>query len=444
MRTDQFDFNEEFWPRLLGYLSIGFLYLIFMESHAPQGVKWAAYHGQRIFNAVEYLRLHGYFSNYGYSVWTSCVNCDLTAKILSEKIYLSSSAMKLWPYILLNEWGGKASLFSYGHLIDKFVIGATSILLSELTLAETNLRDRLSRFWLGCAVSMLFLTAPWTYKMMIAAWADIWFAFFLIIAFYALLSGKVLSSSVFYFMACVMHYQWGLVTGAAIFFLSLLATKFSEDHLFGKFIPKFPRKTLGATAAFAISLIPAIQEILLRAYVRTQLANTDGSSLIWRIGVSGEDMHNGGILGALQFLGGIRITNCFRNPDGMLSALSLDAKISLFNCGLTVAGFAIISLVSIFGLNLFFRFHTKVGPFFFITAVGLLVFVSFLQQSLSVHLLGYSYIFSLLFSAGVVGFFEIFYFKSRSNAISMTLLTPIVFAICILSIHISMLEKVTQ
>ncbi|NDH69362.1 MAG: hypothetical protein EBY22_15975 [Gammaproteobacteria bacterium] len=343
----------------------------------------------------------------------------------------------------MNELGGKASFFSYGHLIDKFVLGATSILLSELILKETTFHSRISRFWLGSAVCLLFLSAPWTYKMMIAAWMEIWFVLFAIMAFHSLLSEKYVRSTALYFVACVMHYQWGVVTALVVFFTSLLAIQFSEQYIFGKFIPKFPKKKLGAAIVFGCSLVAAMQEILLRVYVKSQLTSADGSSLLFRIGISGDDVHNGGILGSLQFLGGIRITNCLKGADGGIPGLTLNEKISLFNCGLSVVGTAMISIISVFGLILLFKIYRSIRPFFFIAMSSMIVFVCILQQSLSVHLLGYSYVFSLLFVGGIVGLVEGFYEKSTSNALSLVVLTPIVFAISILSIHISMLEKIT-
>jgi hypothetical protein len=344
----------------------------------------------------------------------------------------------------MNELGGKTFFFSYGHLIDKFALGATSILLSELILKETAFHSRISRFWLGSAVCLLFLSAPWTYKMMIAAWAEIWFVLFALMAFHELLSERYFRSSALYFLACVMHYQWGLVAGVVIFFTSLLAVQFSEQDIFGKFIPKFPKKMLGATIAFGFSLIAAIQEVLLRAYMKSQLTSADGSSLLFRIGISGDDVHNGGILGALQFLGGIRITNCLKGIDGGLFELNLNTKIALFNCSVSVAGAATMSVIAVYGLIFLFRFYRDIRPFFFITALCMVVFISIFQQSLSVHLLGYSYVFSLLFVGGIVGLFERFYEKSTSNVLSLVVLTPIVFAISILSIHISMLEKIVD
>ena len=61
-----------------------------------------------------------------------------------------------------------------------------------------------------------------------------------------------------------------------------------------------------------------------------------GSSLLYRIGITGNDIHNGGILGALQFLGGNRITICFDNYISNIGDLSLNQKIEIFNCSLSI------------------------------------------------------------------------------------------------------------
>ena len=78
-----------------------------------------------------------------------------------------------------------------------------------------------------------------------------------------------------------------------------------------------------------------------------------GSSLLYRIGITGNDIHNGGILGALQFLGGNRITICFDNYISNIGDLSLNQKIEIFNCSLSILSMFLISLISLIGLFYF-------------------------------------------------------------------------------------------
>ena len=58
-----------FYTRVLFFLIIWILYLSFMNSYAPLGIEWTQWNFQRIYNFSEYLKINGYFSSYGFSVW---------------------------------------------------------------------------------------------------------------------------------------------------------------------------------------------------------------------------------------------------------------------------------------------------------------------------------------------------------------------------------------
>ena len=75
--------------RYLSYALIWMLYLNFMRIFSPLGVDWLDWHGDRIFNFVEFLKLNGYFSFYGFSIWTQCIDCDLSSNSWQNQIYLS-------------------------------------------------------------------------------------------------------------------------------------------------------------------------------------------------------------------------------------------------------------------------------------------------------------------------------------------------------------------
>ena len=88
--------------------------------------------------------------------------------------------------------------------------------------------------------------------------------------------------------------------------------------------------------------------------------NPSGSSLISRIGISGDDIHNGGILGAFQFLAGNRITVCFENDfQNFINNIQNDVgnsfNIRVYNCLLSHLGMFLLSLISILFLFYFFK-----------------------------------------------------------------------------------------
>ena len=115
--------------RIFFYASAMLAYGSFMASHAPGGFDWHDYHAQRLFNSVEYLRLNGYLTNYGFSIWTICIDCSLTGENWRSEIYLSGSALLgFWPYLTVNHLFGRDALFFVGPLIDKTVIFITALL----------------------------------------------------------------------------------------------------------------------------------------------------------------------------------------------------------------------------------------------------------------------------------------------------------------------------
>jgi hypothetical protein len=168
-----------------------------------------------------------------------------------------------------------------------------------------------------------------------------------------------------------------------------------------------------------------------------------GSSILTRIGISGNDTYNGGLLGALQFLGGNRITQCIVNFNQGLDINSLSKSIFLYNCILSTLSMFLISLISIFGLFIFYKNHNSffkliIFPLLFL----LLSYLFLLQQSSSVHLMGYSYLFSVIFSVGITAVIFNVLEKYNFSVIAITLSTPIVVGIMLLCIRASMLTGI--
>ena len=71
-----------------------------------------------------------------------------------------------------------------------------------------------------------------------------------------------------------------------------------------------------------------------------------------------------------------------------------------------------------------------------------LVFITILQQSLSVHLMGYSYVFSFIFAAGVISLMVYFSQFISSAALSLVFFVPCLIGIILLSIRVSMLTGI--
>jgi hypothetical protein len=425
--------------RLIGYICIFVSYILFMERFAPNGISWASYHSQSIFNAVEYLKLHGYFENFGFSIWTSCDDCILTNKE-SQKIYLSFSSITFIPFIFLNELGGKPLLILVGPYIDKIIIFFTATLLTENFSRSFKSSHFISQLFFDFIFFLLFISSVWVYLMIRAAWQEIWFMLFFVS--YLLFSQLRLYRLGFacFIISCLAHPMWGLLIAVVSFSLLTLAKFFSETEKMKSF---FIQGTIYKKHIYSIFLsavfINFFNFLLRNMVIDKNPGKTDGSSLIWRIGVSGDDIHNGGILGALQFLGGVRLTKCFGDLS-FFTTLGLVDKIAAFNCSLSVLGMTILSAISVFGVVWAMVYCWRMRFLIFPISISLLVVLSILQQSNSVHLLGYSYVFSMVFAVGLTYLLRIFAEKLQSKTLSIIIISPMVTAIVLLSIRVSMLD----
>jgi hypothetical protein len=184
--------------------------------------------------------------------------------------------------------------------------------------------------------------------------------------------------------------------------------------------------------------------MVLRLLAANEFKITDGSSLLTRIGISGNDSGNGSLLGALQFLAGNRITVCLIGFSKSLSFTSNLPELGrIYYCILSLASIFLVSLISIFGLYISYKntdsfFKLIIIPFLFF----LMSLIFILQQSSSVHLMGYSYIFSILFSFGLVNLFFKILEKHNFSVISILLAVPLIIGIVLLCIRVNMLTGI--
>ena len=93
-------------------------------------------------------------------------------------------------------------------------------------------------------------------------------------------------------------------------------------------------------------------------FASLNLDNAAGSSLLQRVGISGNDIHNGGLVGSMQFLAGNRFTSCILNYNGFdifNEGIPLIKLIEVYNCFLSHFGMFLISILSIFGIIILYK-----------------------------------------------------------------------------------------
>ena len=105
-------------------------------------------------------------------------------------------------------------------------------------------------------------------------------------------------------------------------------------------------------------------------------------------------------------------------------------------------GMFLISIFAIFGIIILYKkfknFRVLVLPISFL----LISYLTLLQQSSSVHLMGYSYLFSVLFSLGIMSII-VNLIKNKQLILSkIVLIVPFVIGIIFLCIRVSMLTGV--
>jgi hypothetical protein len=432
--------------RLLLYSIIWVSYLLLMSNLAPLGIDWLPWHEARIINFVEFLRVNPYWDSLGFSVWNECMSeedCPIVFSLLTDKIYLSKHSIVFLHFLFLNNFFGTESLILFGPLIDKIIIFTTAIACAELCILITQSVSKMPEFFTGIISFSLFAINPWTYKMLLSGWTEVYFLMFILLALISILKQYYKVSLLLFFIAGIYNSQWSLLI--AVFLMAVLFLSYLNKERNVDFFATSPSSNSNVFSLYVIFslLIPVGLFVGIRFFASSSFDEVLGSSLLSRIGITGNDLHNGGILGSLQFLGGNRISQCIEGIDLSFLSGDLRTKILVFNCLLSIAGMYFVSLISLAGFFLLLK-KTDLSiillPLFF----ALIAMVFILQQSLSIHLMGYSYIFSVFFAIGMTSLIIFLFQDIESNALKVTFIAPVFLGILILCIHISMLTGINS
>ena len=372
---------------------------------------------------------------------TPFLNCSLDKNLWDKKIYLSNSFLSYLPYLFINEFLGNNFLNLHGHLFDKLIIFLTGVLLAELSTKLSKEKKSNKIIFLDSKlIFIFFLVNPWTYKMFLASWNIIYFINFFLLAILMFLNHKFYIGLFFMIISGLFDYQ-SYAGMAFLYFVTLSYLKISKNTFcINEYFPSLKNENLFNLKIILLISSPLIVYFFFKSLALLNLELSAGSSLLYRIGITGNDIHNGGILGALQFLGGNRITLCFDNYIRNIDNLSLNQKIEIFNCSLSFFSMFLISLISLIGLFYFQKSNSKyfnliLLPFLFL----LLSYCFILQQSSSAHLMGYSYLFGILFSVSLSTLILKVLNKNKFSLSSIIIVLPISLGIILLCIRVSML-----
>jgi len=430
---------KKIYFRFFIYLIIWQLYLFFMSNNSPLGTEWLPWHYQRLFNFSEYLKLNGYFSNFGFSIWSFCENCNLNFENWTDKIYLSYTFFSQLPSVVINQFFGSEFLRQHGHLSDKITIFLSGILISELFVLLSKNNKKITKYLQALLCFIFFTINPWTYKMILANWPIVFFLFFYLIGILMFLNKSYNLGLFFFFITGLFSFQSS--AGIAFFYILILFLLYLKKNKFyyDEYFLNINNQVLNYKIIFSL-IFPVLIYFTLKILIISEYQTVIGSSLLQRIGISGDDIHNGSLLGALQFLGGNRITQCLVNFNTNINLDNLSDSITIYNCVLSITSMYIISVVSIFGLFILNEKYKSFNKLIIFPILFLFLSYTFiLQQSSSVHLMGYSYLFSVLFSVGISSVIFHILKKYNYSILSICLATPITIGLMILCIRVSML-----
>jgi hypothetical protein len=280
--------------------------------------------------------------------------------------------------------------------------------------------------------------------MIIFPWLQIYFILFYLMGIFLIIKKKQKLGLLSIFFSSAIDYQSAAAIGffhifLVVFFFSKKKFFFIQSYFSVNYKDKFINYKI-----ITCLVLPVIIYIVVRLFVANEFKLLDGSSILTRIGISGNDPGNGSLLGALQFLAGHRIKVCFAGfSENWNFTSNLTELGGIYNCILSLSSIFLVSLISIFGLYISYKnrdsfFKLIIIPFLFL----IMSYTFILQQSSSVHLMGYSYVFSILFSVGIVNLFFLVLEKHNFSAISILLAMPLTIGIILLCIRVSMLTGI--
>ena len=327
----------------------------------------------------------------------------------------------------------------YGPQIDKLIIFVAAAAAAELIIICVHKYSSVPTYFVGVVGFVLFATAPWTYRMLLNSWAEVYFLPCLLLGLLLFAHGRDRTGLVMLVLAGIFHYHWALAIAGFYGLLFLGSQCFKRDTHSKQYLPDYGRTVGGVLSLVFVMVVSVPFEGALRWLALRNMESATGSSLLFRMGISGDDIHNGGLLGALQFLGGNRVTLCLADYGGGVLTANLTDGITRYNCILSIGGMLLLSLSAIVGLVILIKKSAPAKWIVFPLVYALLLFITILQQSLSVHLMGYSYIFSFLFAAGIVSLMVFLAQFIGSSTMKVVLSIPCVAGIVFLSIRVSML-----
>ena len=322
------------------------------------------------------------------------------------------------PALAANKIFSIETTYIIQRILDIAVIAGSISLFSEiLSKYIIRAKSNASIGILKLITITSFIISPWTsYMLFRTDWYEPIFMLSLLTSFTFLYHNKYRIGTAALLISYLIHYQYA--TFISVYFTSCtLYSIFKSNNVASRVwglpptICKQLKRNYSRLAWSALGLLsfPMLQlrKIIAMWLIDLPTNAIGGSSAASRIGIDG-GLHNGGIAGSLQFLGGYKWTLCFSiNNVSMESLLNINRleAISIINCEFTLISVASISISALIGIYLIYKKNSANTWAINIIIAAFLSMLLVFQQSYTVHIRGYSYVWSFLFSAGIASCF---------------------------------------
>ncbi len=405
-----------------------------MWLHAPMGIDWLPLQKERVFAAVSHILNNSDFLKYGVTSWTP------NAAESSQKVLYAVQAHQYLHLAAIFSLFGQAAFEKIIPILDKVVIFTLSIVTAEIAIEVNKAKSIFPKSLIGVWSFTVFLSLPYTYRMLLGIWHDVYSLLFILVAFILFSARKRLLGLFTLVIGFFWQYHWSILFGCFYGILRVMKVLNPSSSQWQEMFPPGFRNqkwsNLLVLSCFVSPIISSAQNILLQLNGFKIL----NSNLLYRVGIDkASNIHHGGWLAALQFLGGNRLNLCLSPISSIESVLNtgLHSNIFKFNCFTSILGMAILSILSILGY--YYLIKSSKSTRWLLTPIlfSFIASVLILQQSIAAHLHGRSIFFAVILTIGFTNLLLKVPALNSKHPVSTLFTSLIVTAVIINNIRVS-------
>ena len=455
IKNDKFRILDSIQGRLLVYFFLMAIYFKYMASSSYLGIDWLPFYKSRVIQAVQNIMNGEEYIKFGFTSWLATFKKIGNDSISSQ---VSAYLIPIYQYLhlaFLSKIGfGSDQIISIAQMLNRLSIFISAAIVGEISIKLIKNLGNLNKNIIGISAFMIFLASPWTYKMILAPWQEVEFLLFLLLSIVCFYLNKKNIGILFYLLASFCQYQWGFFLSITYALIFVTAQISSENTNLNSYFPPGFRDRIKSLKIIFSGLIPTLLLIIQNLSIKISNLITNvkiikiNSSLLYRLGIDDySNIHHGGWISTLQFFSGNRFSACFSktihgiNLEGA-DQIANSPNIYLFNCLSSLSGMFFISLASLIGVYLLIKnsheSHWVLSP----VLIAFSIFCFLFQQSFSVHLMGYSYVFAFIYTLGLLSLIQIVLKKFIDRSFSSIAIIPILSAILFTSVRVSFLTGI--